>query len=240
MCGKFTAMASWRQVHDFSQPLTVSRKDPDGPPDEDVGYGAAKMLPVIVWDGEMKQRRIVSMRWGFPHAKNWRAPQPIHARSETIDTTKAFAQAFADGQRGIVVFKTFNEGEEATTSTGKPKTIQWTIDPQDGIPRGFAFVWRRFEIADLPQPMLACVMATVPASKLVRTIVPREEDPRMPAILEDADWETWLGQNNAPAERAKAVLKTMEGVNWKIAPEKKSREPKPEKPKKPDPQPGLL
>jgi hypothetical protein len=35
----------------------------------------------------------------------------------------------------------------------------------------------------------------------------------------------------------------MEGVNWKIAPEKKAKEPKPskaEKPTKPDPQPDLL
>jgi len=89
-------------------------------------------------------------------------------------------------------FKTFNEGEETTTSTGTPKTIRWTIDPLDGIPRGFAFVWRHFEISDLPQPMLACVTVTVPASALVRTIMANQEDPRMPAILEDADWTTWL------------------------------------------------
>ena len=43
----------------------------------------------------------------------------------------------------------------------------------------------------------------------------------MPAILEDADWATWLGENDATPEQAKAVLRTMEGVNWKIAPEMK-------------------
>ncbi|HEX4158949.1 MAG TPA: SOS response-associated peptidase family protein [Rhizomicrobium sp.] len=218
MCGKFTAMASWREVVDFSQPLGIAR---DGP-DEEVTYGVARPLPVIVWDRETGRRRVVPMRWGFPHAKDWRRPQPIHARSESIETTKAFAEAFATGQRGIVVFKTFNEGEEATTSTGKPKTIQWTIDPRDGQPRGFAFVWRRFELADLPQPMLACCMVTVPANKLLRdTILKHDPDPRMPAILEDADWATWLGENAATPEQAKAVLRTMEGVNWEIAPERK-------------------
>jgi putative SOS response-associated peptidase YedK len=205
--------------------LAASIKTKDGGPDEEVGYGVAKPLPVIVWDREQQKRVIVPMRWGFPHAKDWRRTQPIHARSETIDTTKAFAHVFADGQRGIVVFKTFNEGEETLTSGGKPKTIQWTIDPQDGIPRGFAFVWKRFEIAGLSAPMLACVMATVPASKLVRTIMANQEDPRMPAILEDADWDTWLGQKDATPEQVKAVLKTMEGVNWKI--EKEQRAPKP-------------
>jgi hypothetical protein len=70
-----------------------------------------------------------------------------------------------------------------------------------------------------------CVMATVPASALVRTIMANQEDPRMPAILEDSDWEIWLGQNEATPEQAKSVLKTMERVNWKIAPEPKKSKP---------------
>lgn len=121
-----------------------------------------------------------------------------------------------DGQRGIVVFETFNEGEETLTSGGKPKTIQWVVDPQDGRPRGFAFVWRRFDIPDLPQPMLAAVMCTVPANELLRrTFMANQDDPRMPAILDDADWATWLGENGATPEQAKTVLKTVEGVTWK-------------------------
>jgi putative SOS response-associated peptidase YedK len=51
------------------------------------------------------------MRWDFPHPKDWRRPQPIHARTETVETTKDFADAFHDGQRGIVIFNTFNEGK---------------------------------------------------------------------------------------------------------------------------------
>lgn len=126
-------MASWREVVAFSQPLTKNA------PDDVVTYGVARPLPVIVWDAETRQRRVVPMRWGFPHPKDWRRPQPIHARSEGIDTTKAVALAFKDGQRGIVVFQTFNEGEETLSSGGKPKTIQWTIDPGDGArARSFA------------------------------------------------------------------------------------------------------
>jgi len=230
MCGKFTAMVSWRRVVNFSQSLTIRRDD--GGPDEEVTYGVAKPLPVIVWDHESNKRGVVPMRWGFPHPKDYRRPQPIHARSETIETTKAFAEAFASGQRGIVVFKTFNEGEETTTNTGTPKTIQWTIDPRDGIPRGFAFLWRRFQLTDLPQPMLACVMVTVPANKLLRdSILKNDPDPRMPAILEPEDWARWLGEVPTAPDEAKAVLKTMEGVNWKMAPEPKK--PKPAKPSKP-------
>jgi putative SOS response-associated peptidase YedK len=65
-------------------------------------------------------------------------------------------------------------------------------------------------------------MATVPANKLLRdSILKHDPDARMPAILEDADWATWLSENDATPEQAKAVLRTMEGVKWSIAPELK-------------------
>ena len=62
-------------------------------------------------------------------------------------------------------------------------------------------------------------MVTVPANDLIRrTIKPGEDDPRMPAILEDEDWPVWLGEEDPTPADAKAVLKTMEGVNWTAAP----------------------
>jgi hypothetical protein len=54
-----------------------------------------------------------------------RMPQPIHARAEGVDRTPAFAEDFHEGQRGTVVFKTFNEGKELPNG----KTEQWIIDP---------------------------------------------------------------------------------------------------------------
>lgn len=223
----------------FSQPITGSGRSDDadgggggggeeGGSDEIATYRVGGPLPVIVWDAEARRRRVVSMRWGFPDPKDWRRPRPIHARAETIGEREAFRTAFHEGQRGIVVFRTFNEGEEVEKPSGKMETRQWTVDPMDGRPRGFAFLWRRFEIADLPAPILACVMVTVPANDLIRrTIKSREEDPRMPAILEDDSWSTWLGEEGSASDAAKAVLKTMEGVNWQSAPEpKKPRAPR--------------
>jgi hypothetical protein len=96
----------------------------------------------------------------------------------------------------------------------------------DGQPRGFAFVWRRYQIEDQPAPLLFCVMATVPANELIRrSIKPLEDEPRMPAILATFDvWKTWLGEDGVPSDAAKPLLKTMEGVNWTSALEpKKSR-----------------
>ena len=48
----------------------------------------------------------------------------------------------------------------------------------------------------------------------------------MPAILEDEDWPAWLGEEDPTPVDAKAVLKTMEGVNWTAAPEPKAPRPR--------------
>src|SRR3954464_4609957 len=109
MCGKFTAMVSWGQIVAYSEMFTKGDGG-DGQGGEDGGdeiitFRVGGPLPVIVWDAEARQRRVVRMRWGFPDPRDWRRPRPIHARSETVDTTKAFSQAFADGQRGIVLMK---------------------------------------------------------------------------------------------------------------------------------------
>jgi putative SOS response-associated peptidase YedK len=154
MCGKFTAMATRRQVVAFTQPLTMERYA-DAPPEEEreVSYRVMSNLPVILWDRVGEFRRVVPMRWGFPDRQDRRRPQPIHARSETIESTKAFAEAFLDGQRGIVLMKTFNEAPDI-----EGPTIQHTITPGEDPALAAAFVWRRFEILGQAEPLFACVL----------------------------------------------------------------------------------
>ena len=105
MCGKFTALASWREVVAFSEPLTKNdggdAPEGDGSNDEIVTYRVGGLLPVIVWDAETRTRRVVEMRWGFPDPRDWRRPRPIHARSETIEAKEPFRTPFHAGQRGI-------------------------------------------------------------------------------------------------------------------------------------------
>ncbi|MBW8837058.1 MAG: SOS response-associated peptidase family protein [Burkholderia sp.] len=112
MCGKFTAKTSWTETVGY----IWSAPPADG--EDDRTYRVMNDLPVIVLEGD--ERRVMPMRWGFPHPDKWQVPQPIHARSETIDTTKAFAQAFRDGQRGIVLMKNFNEAPDIDGPTRMP------------------------------------------------------------------------------------------------------------------------
>jgi hypothetical protein len=65
--------------------------------------------------------------------------------------------------------KTFNEAPDI-----EGPTVQHTITPGDESALSAAIVWWRFETPDLPMPMLACVLATVPANKLIATELARQ------------------------------------------------------------------
>jgi putative SOS response-associated peptidase YedK len=210
MCGKFTAKASWTEIVDLAWS--------DAPTDEDrlLTYRVMGNVPVIVRAGD--GRCVVAMRWGFPHPRDWKRPQPIHARGETIDGVPAFADAFRDGQRGIVVVETFNEAPESGE--------QHVVNPAGPI--GIAFLWRQFQIAALPEPLFACVMVTVPANRLL-TGLPTD---RMPAMLAQEDWETWL--SGSPGA-AKTCLKTVEDLRWTMTREARTKSAKRAKPTISDP-----
>jgi putative SOS response-associated peptidase YedK len=224
MCGKFTAMALWSEVVAFSRPLTSEASNSTN--DQPVTFRVMGALPVIIWDRDKAKRRVVQMGWGFPDPNDCRRPKPIHARAESIDTTRAFAEAFLDGQRGIVLVKTFNEAPDVDGPT-----VQHTITPGDEPAIGIAFVWRRFQIADMLVPLVACCMMTVPANKLIASL-PTD---RMPAVLATEDWTKWLGEEPASPEEVKACLKTVKGVQWTMTKEERAKKAKRRKPAVSDP-----
>ena len=219
MCGKFTAKASWTEFVDYIwSPPPLDEED-----DRTLTYRVMTDLPVIVLEGD--ERRAMKMRWGFPHPDNWQIPQPIHARAETIETTKAFAQAFRNGQRGIVLMKNFNEAPDV-----KGPTIQHVITPGEE-PLAAAVIWRRYDIAGLERPLFACVLVTVPANPLLTTL-PTD---RMPAFLARDDWQVWLGESSASLEKVKACLRTVEGADWTMNKEDRARNVRRSKPMVSDP-----
>src|ERR1700722_10891811 len=218
MCGKFTAMASWSEVVDFGEAFSSTAGD-GGDNDRQVGFRVMSDLAVIVFDCEAGKRRVIPMRWGYPRRGNWRSPDPIHARSETIDSKPTFAKAFQNAQRGIVLVKTFNEGKQISPKVTEQHTIMLGDEPAGAI----AMLFDKFEIADLPAPLLACVMVTVPANALIRTLTTEHaESDRMPAFLAKDDWSTWLGENGGSPDAAKACLRTAEGIKWTMTKEERA------------------
>lgn len=213
MCGKFTQLASWAELHAFSQPLAAA------PPDAPVVVSTPMRFARIVRLDAGGARETVAMRWGFAdrNAANPARPKHMHARAETIDTRPTFVDAFRH-RRGILFVHTFNEGEELPSG----KTRQWTITPRDGLPLAMAVIWEDWVNGE--ERLATYVQVTVPANA---TIAPVTD--RMPAFLAPGQWALWLGETDAPPAQVKAALATFDDAGaWSIAPqESPAKKPKP-------------
>ncbi len=193
MCGKFTQMATWKEVVAFSQPLGTI---PEG---GSVTVSTPMRMARIMRLGEDAKRELVDMRWGFPKpgAASFK-PDHMHARGETVDSRPMFMGAFLE-RRAICIVETFNEGEALPSG----KTKQWVIRPKDRKPIAIAVIWEEWEGEAGSSPCF--IQITVPANPLISRITDR-----MPAILAQEDWPTWLGEAGASDAEAKALLRTFD------------------------------
>ncbi|MDX2233216.1 MAG: SOS response-associated peptidase family protein [Hyphomonadaceae bacterium] len=201
MCGKFTQLASWEEVHAFSQPMA------DASPAAAVIVSTPMRFAKVIHRGADGTRMLTPMRWGFPEksATSPARPKHMHARAETIDTRPTFAPAFESG-RGLLMVHTFNEGEELPGG----KTRQWTITPRDGQPIAIAVIFERWVRGE--EDLLTFVLVTTPANALIGRITDR-----MPAVLRPQDWPAWLGETDAPPGAVKALLSTFDdGGTWEM------------------------
>jgi len=151
------------------------------------------------------------MRWGL--VPRWesdpvKGTKFIHARAETLDSKRAFADAFAR-RRAILIVKTFNEGKEVAPK----RTEQHVVTPKDGKPLAIAVIWDRWGEAHAGS-IDTFAMVTVAANALIGAITDR-----MPAIVSTANWSKWLGEEPAHAEELKAMLTPFEG-DWQMRPER--------------------
>jgi putative SOS response-associated peptidase YedK len=219
MCGKFTQMMSWGEQVTLSELTTA--------PASGVETVTPMRFATVIRLNTDGRRDAARMRWGFVPAS---APDPltdatrfIHVRAETIETKPTFRDAFF-ARRGLVVVNTFNEGKEITPK----KTEQYIVTPRGRTATAIAVIWERWARRN-EGAIETFAMVTVRANALVGTITDR-----MPALIDDADWAKWLGEEPATVDELKALLKpsTLDMDMQKAG--------KPAPPKKPDPQPGLF
>jgi putative SOS response-associated peptidase YedK len=225
MCGKFTQLSSWRQVHDFSQPLAGI-----GGADALVVCTPMRFANILRLDAAGK-REVASMRWGFAGKgdANPGRPKHMHARGETVDRLPTFAEAFASA-RGILLVHTFNEGEELPSG----KTKQWVITPRDGAPIAIAVICEQW--SNGAETLETFIQVTTPANPLIARITDR-----MPAILPPGTWPAWLGEAGASPADAKALLQTFDDAgNWVMEPQAGSRAVRAPKPVPPNSQQELF
>jgi putative SOS response-associated peptidase YedK len=230
MCGKFTQMAAWAGVVEYSRMI---------PEPATAVVTATPMRSVaVIRLNAAGERETVPMRWGFVDHRTGAPdiPRHMHARCETVDRLPTFADAFA-GRRGIVLVHSFNEGEEVDVvyddgqPAGRKWTRQWTFTPRDG-PLAFAVIWELVDLAG--QRIDTFVLITTPAHAMVGKVTDR-----MPAILRPEDWEVWLGETRAPLSEIRGLLRPWEDTaGWSMAPQNPSA--KPPRPRKPAARQGDL
>lgn len=163
------------------------------------------------------------MRWGLVPA-GARDPSAgtrfIHARAETIERKPTFRDAFFN-RRGLVVVTTFNEGKEITPK----KTEQYVVTPKQRVATAIAVIWERWSDHNAGA-LETFAMVTVPPNDLIGTITDR-----MPALIADADWTKWLGEEPATVDELKAMLRPsdlqmgMEKAGKPAPPPKPNRQP---------------
>ncbi len=124
----------------------------------------------------------------------------INARAETLADKPAFRSAFRK-RRCLVAADGFYEWRKRGSGPKQP----YRIARADGGPFAFAGLWERWRDSGAKTWVESCTIVTTEANALLRPI-----HPRMPVILDPADFDAWLDPA-APADAAQRLLRPYEG-----------------------------
>ncbi|MEJ2121956.1 MAG: SOS response-associated peptidase [Alphaproteobacteria bacterium] len=170
-----TQFASWQEIHDYFNllgPAQNVRARYNIAPTQDA--------PVIRLN-EDGRRELSMLRWGLiPFwAKDEKIGyRTINARSETVAEKPSFREAYKK-RRCLIPATGFYEWQK--TPDGK---VPYHIVPLDEL-WAFAGLWERWEKGD--EPLETFTILTTEAAQSIEQI-----HPRMPTILEPADYDAWL------------------------------------------------
>ncbi|MET0896075.1 MAG: SOS response-associated peptidase [Acidimicrobiia bacterium] len=140
--------------------------------------------------------RVLSpLRWGL--VPSWAdgpaiGDRTINARAETVATTNSYKSAFRK-RRCIVPADAFYEWLKIDNGTKKPTRQPWVVRRRDGEPLAFAGlweIWRDEAIEDRDDPDAWLRTFTIITTR-ANDLLARVHD-RMPVVLDDANWDTWL------------------------------------------------
>lgn len=199
MCGKFTQMYSWSEIHAIFAML-VGGDAPGGDASGGANDYEETVTPMrqarMVRRDATGGRELVLARWGWPDRRAATPlldrPRHMHAKSETVDALPSFGPSFHAGRRGIVPVRTFNVGEAVGA-----RVIQHVLAPHDGKPLGIAVIYDTVATSDGREVLAFVMLTTAPTPQIARVT------DRMPALLAPEDWATWLGE---PAARVAAIM----------------------------------
>lgn len=155
----------------------------------------------VVADGE-ENRYLGAMRWGlipFWHKDTSKLSGYINARSETVDSSNAFRNAFKK-RRCLIVADGFYEWQKQEEGPKIPLFIHMT----DHQPFGMAGLWERWQHPETGEVWTTCTILTTTPNEMMKPI-----HHRMPVILPTEDFARWLDPQADDTEALKMLLKPL-------------------------------
>ena len=191
-----------RKIGHFIRAVPLALPAPDAAADSDTDTTPA--------------REVVAAQWGLvPHwvksasDAKLRSPKLIHAKAETVSTTRAFHDAWIKGQRCIVPMAAFFEDDFR-----EGKALPTRISRIDGQPLGAAGLWASWTGAD-GETIVSFTLLTMNANNhaLLRRYQQPGSEKRMPVILNEGAYGAWL---TVRMEKAKEFMRQYP-ANWLAA-----------------------
>jgi len=189
MCGRYTITAP----PDVMRELFGFGEQPNFPPRHNIA--PTQPVPIVFRDGA--QRHFLLVRWGLVPAWVKEAPQSllINARAETIAEKPSFRGAFRH-RRALMPADGFYEWKPV----GKGAKQPYLIRRRDRAPFAMAALWETWAAAEGSE-IDSCAIVTCEANATLSPI-----HHRMPVILDEKDWDTWLDPAT-PLKEAQALLR---------------------------------
>lgn len=179
MCGRFALTAPASTITEIFQVDVL--------PDILPRYNVAPTTQVLCVVEEDGARVAQTFRWGlipFWAKEKKIGARMINARSETVSSKPSFRAAFKK-RRVLILADGFYEWRRE----GKTK-VPHLIGMNDGKPFAMAGLWERWTDKETDEEVRSCAVITTGPNALMEPI-----HNRMPVILPQAHWDTWLNPN---------------------------------------------
>jgi putative SOS response-associated peptidase YedK len=203
MCGRFVQERPASELAEIfsAEPLV---EDP-GP-----RFNVAPTDEALVVVQREDRRAITAYRWGLiPHWSDSvkAGSRMFNARAETLTSSPAFRDSLRR-KRCLVPVEAFYEWRREGT-VRQP----YTIGRSDGRPLVLAGLWDGWRDPDLDQVRRTFTIVTTSPNDTMATI-----HNRMPVMLDESDWSTWLDPRSADLGELLAFLEPRDGPELAITP----------------------
>ena len=202
MCGRFVSSSPPDELAAYFGVDQVAEGVQDA--DRAPNYNVAPTQDVLAVVEDDQLRYLDAFHWGL--VPSWAKDakignRMINARSETLASSNAFKSSFAK-RRCLVPADGFYEWKKLAGEGKKAKKQPMFIARRDGAPVAFAGLWSVWRGPDKDQePLRSLTIVTTTPNETMRPI-----HDRMPVVLPEAAWSTWLDRDNQDLDALAGLL----------------------------------